>query len=614
MGSISPLPLTPDASCCPREVILEKYQQERKKRQLNCVPDNEATELHHKYAPVQGVDQPSYTRSPIITDSKVVIIGGGLAGLVTAVKLKTQGINDFVILEKGAECGGTWHWNQYPGAACDIESLIYLPLLEETGYVPQSRYSSGAEIRAHVARIILKWNLGEHICPLTQVTSTKWDESKLRWEVQTDHSDSLTCQFLVLATGLFHEPNLPRIPGSERFKGDQFHSGRWDYAVTGGDPAGSVPMDKLATKTVGVIGTGASGVQIVPRLAQDAKKLYVFQRTPSSITARDNYTMTPLMTEPVIQKPGWQRARMVQFCEMLEAEEHEMSDKDGTVAEGFDALSLRKVLNGMRKDDVAPAQMGELYARADISLMESIRKHVSNTVDDHETAEKLKPWYPFLCKRPVFQNDYLSSFNRSTVELVDTNGQGVSCLTEKGVVANGKEHEVDLLIYATGFDYEIGTPFYQRTRIHVFGSHGQTLDDAWADQGPSTLFGIHIRDFPNLLYIGPCQAGVTFNFTHTIYEAADHISHVIGDCLKDGASFQAIQPSIEAQSDWVKQTEEGSEMRLQYAQSCPPGYFNGHGRPEKIPARWGYYPKGIKAWANAMRECRAEGMKGLERW
>ena len=486
--------------------------------------------------------------------------------------------------------------------------MIYLPFLEETGYIPKDRFSSGREIREHLSRIVEKWDLSPKAQLQTEITSVLWDESILRWHIYTDRSDHFISQFVILATGTLHEPKLPGFPGIENFKGDHFHSGRWNYDVSGGDATGE--LKNLSDKTVGVIGTGASGIQLTPKLAQYAKKLYVFQRTPSSVSIRENPSIDPAISASL--EPGWQTARMKDFADILQGD---VLDKECTALEGLEPLTMKAIFQEAKKSGLQPQQseIPELIQLADFRLMESIRKLVEDTVKDQETAEKLKPWYGFMCKRPAFNNDYLSTFNKNNVELVDTDGKGVSHITEAGVVANDKEYDVDVLIYSTGFNFEVESDFHQRTGIKIIGTKGRTVDELWHQKGPSTLFGLHIPEFPNLFIIGPSQAGVTANWTHTAYVAGDHIAEVVGTCLRDG-SYQAFEPTEEGAEGWGKQIEEGSEMRLQFAKSCPPGYFNREGKPEEIHARWGFYPKGITAWANAMREWREEGsMKWMDK-
>ena len=493
-----------------------------------------------------------------------------------------------------------------------MEALVYLPFLEETGYTPAERFPPAPEILDQCERIVTKWQLAPHAKFHTGITSAAWDESIRRWNVHTDRSDHITAQFVVLATGTFHEPKLPGIAGIETFERPHFHNGRWNYAVTGGDSNGN--MTGLADKTVGIIGTGCSGVQLLPYLAHDSKKLYVFQRTPSTVTPRTSWKNEPDFV--ALSKPGWQRSEMERFANIVQGDD--TSDHVSTATEGFDALTMQTILREGRQAGVAeitPEQLPELLQLADLRLMERLRGLVQDTVVDKTTAEKLKPWYSFFCKRPAFSSNYYTVFNRPNVELVDTDGKGVSHLTKTGVVANGKEYEVDVLVYATGFDFEIGSGFYRRTGIHLTGTGGQTPDQAWEEKGgPSTLFGIHSRGFPNLFTIGPAQAGVTANWTHTAHVAGEHIAEVVAELVKDGDVDHVVEPTAEAEEDWGKQVEEGSELRLQFGKSCSPGYNNKEGKPEEIPARWAFFPKGIVAWERLMREWREEGsLKGMER-
>ena len=370
-------------------------------------------------------------------------------------------------------------------------------------------------------------------------------------------------------------------------------------------------MNKLNDKTVGIIGTGASALQLVPELAQDARKLYVFQRTPSTVSYRSE--QAPDAAAIAALEPGWQKTKMDEFARLLQGE---LLDVECTAIEGLEDFTLRAIYEEAKAVGVTVQAQNimDLMRLADFRLMEKLRKQVSDTVKDSQTAENLKPWYPFMCKRPGFQNEYLATFNRPNVELIDTNGKGVSHVTETGVVANGTEYEVDLLIYSTGFEFEVASNFYRRTGINLIGSKGQTLDEKWEGQekGPSTLFGIHVRDFPNLFNIGPAQAGVTSNQTHNILLAGEHIAKVVRTCLDD-PSLRTMEPTEEAEEAWGEEIEAGSAMRLDFLKDCSPGYYNREGRPEEIPARWGIYPKGIVAWENVMQEWRNEGsFRGME--
>ncbi|CAG8973061.1 hypothetical protein HYALB_00010835 [Hymenoscyphus albidus] len=589
--------------------ITAKYKEERDKRLRSDgvaqFKEAEGTLAHFKEDPWAA----PLVRAKIEKTVKVLVVGGGFGGLVTAVELKQQDVHDFVLVEKGAGFGGTWYWNQYPGASCDVEAMIYLPFLEETGYVPVDRYSYGPEIRAHCNRIVQKWDLLQHAHLQTEITSISWDGTLLRWHVHTNHNDHFISQFVVLATGTLHKPQLPGVRGIGNFKGHHFHTGRWNYQITGGDSNGN--MEKLRTKTVGIIGTGASAIQLVPKLAGDVKKLYIFQRTPSTISVRDNCRTDPSMLATF--KPGWQKKLLDDFANILQGDLLD-DDVECTALEGLEAFTMRTIHSEAKKAGIMieERELPELFKAADFRLMEGIRKRIEDTVTDKQTAEKLKPWYAFMCKRPAFNNDYLPTFNEPNVELVDTNGQGVSHLTETGVVANGKEYAVDLLIYSTGFEFEAAFTLFRRTGIKLVGKKGQTYDEKWNECGPSTLFGIHVRDFPNVFNIGPAQAGVTANQTHTINVSGKHIAEVIAKCLREGV--EAIEPSEDAVEDWGKQIEEGSSMRTEFHKTCPPGYYNRQGKPEDIPVRWGIYPKGIVKWEELLRNWRLEGsMKGMEK-
>lgn len=638
-------PLKVEAQALRTEALFAKYQAERAKRiRADGVAQFQETEGIYRPFQEDVYAPPGSKRNGVESETTVLIVGGGYGGLVTAVNLRKEGVDDFLIVEKGADFGGTWYWNQYPGilynplsssptrskeyteifmgetgVGCDVESLHYLPFLEETGYIPRDRFASGPEIREHVSRIVERWQLAEQAHLQTEITTIQWKEEKNggRWHIYTRQGDHFRARFVVLATGTLHKPKLPGLKGIEEFQRDHFHSSRWNYDLTGGDATGG-RMTQLATKTVGIIGTGASAVQLVPQLACDARKLYVFQRTPSSVTMRHTQPPDPAVIAAL--PPGWQRAQMNEFAQILQGNLLD-EEVDCPALEGLEALTMRAVYAEAARIGVdlqaQPEKIEEVYRLLDFRLMERLRHLVDETVQDVETAEKLKPWYSFMCKRPAFHNDYLAAFNRPNVELVDTDGQGVSHLTATGVVALDQEYPVDLLIYSTGFEFEVGSNFHRRTGIRLVGAKGQTLDEKWEanPRGPSTLFGIHIRDFPNLFNIGPAQAGVTGNQLHNIYIAAEHIAAVVQTCLPTTtcSSFRIIEPTEEAEEEWGKQIETGREMRVAFAQTCPPGYYNKEGKPEEIPPRWGWYPPGIVAWEKVLKEWRDEGtMKGME--
>lgn len=592
------------------EAIKARYAAERAKR-LRTDGVGQFTQPKGRYARfVEDVLTPQpIPRDPIKKDTKVLIVGAGFAGIITAVKLKKDyGIDDMVLVDKAGGLGGTWYWNQYPGVACDVEAYTYLPFLEETAYLPEDRYAYGPEIRKHVQRIATKWDLARHTYLQTEISSMVWDSQIHRWHVRTKQSDHFTTQFVVLATGAFHEPKLPGLRGLDIFERPHFHSCRWDYGMTGGTPD-DWTLSKLQDKTVAIIGTGASAVQLVPQLAKWAKKLLVFQRTPTSILIRPNFkTAHDPYGNPVemAKMPGWQRARMEDTANIFLGTSLSTGHPS---LEGLDAITVASIYKEARDAgvDVKQEEIPELLGLADFRFMEKLRKLIEDTVHDKATAESLKPWYSFMCKRPTSHSDYLTTFNLPNVELVDTDGQGVSHLTKTTVVANHQEFDVDLLVYSTGFDYETDADFHRRTGIDLVGVTGKTLDETWKD-GARTLFGVHYQDFPNLFSMGTLQAGLGANWTHSATVSAEHISSVIAAVLSRGDELEAIAPTEEATEGWGKQLDEGSKARLGFLSKCTPGYFNKQGKPEEIESsRLAVYTKGLMEWERQMKEWREEG-------
>src|SRR5262249_26480165 len=291
--------------------LREKYRQERDKR-LRAEGARQFLHTADGLADFFETDpySPPVVGYRISRDVEVVVIGGGFAGLITAARLKQAGITDLRILEMGGDFGGVWYWNRYPGIQCDNESYTYIPLLEELRTMPSKKFADGAEIHAHCRRIGRHFGLYEGAIFGTLVRALHWDESIGRWRIATNRGDDIRARFIVMALGLWSKPKLPGIPGIKDFEGRMFHSARWDYAYTGGS-AKEPRLDKLADKRVALIGTGASGIQLVPYLGRYAGHLYVFQRTPSSVDERGNRPTDPEWVKSL--KPGWQKERQANF-------------------------------------------------------------------------------------------------------------------------------------------------------------------------------------------------------------------------------------------------------------------------------------------------------------
>ncbi|WP_422061465.1 flavin-containing monooxygenase [Sphingopyxis sp.] len=515
---------------------------------------------------------PGFTRDAIAEEIDVLVVGGGMGGLQTGAELRRRGIDDFRIIEQAGDFGGTWYWNRYPGVRCDIESYIYMPLLEEVGTVPTERYATGAEIFAHCQAIGRHFHLYDRALFQTRVERMAWDVAAERWIVETDRGDRIAARFVTVSQGPLAKVKLPGIPGLRDFQGRIFHSARWDYDYTGGDASSA--LDKLADKRVGVIGTGATAVQIVPRVAEHAKQLFVFQRTPSSIDVRANRpTDTAWLTA---QPAGWQRRRMDNFLGIVSGKpvpEVLVDDRWGDLFLRFGELIRSAQAAGEPLDPHA------LMQQSDFEKMEQIRARVAAEVTDPVLAERLKPWYNFLCKRPLFSDDFLAAFNRPNVTLVDTDGRGVERITESGIVANGEAYPLDLIILATGFD--VGAPPHKVGGYEVTGRDGVTLTDRW-DIALRTLHGTQLSGFPNFHIVGGTAQGTTaFNFTHTLRMQAEHAAEIIAHCQARGIA--ALEPTPDAEERWHDLLESRHVDHEHFYEECTPGFLNNEGKFRDMP-------------------------------
>ncbi len=580
------------------EALARKYAEEREKR-LRGDGLGQYSHMEGEFAWL-GSDpraDPDFTRDPIVRDADVLLIGGGFAGLLAGGRLRERGVEDILIVERGADFGGAWYWNRYPGAACDVESYIYMPLIEEIGYIPTEKYAKATEIFEYCKTLARHYDLYPAALFQTTVEEVRWDADRKRWIVTTDRGDAIAARFVMIGNGLLTNPKLPGIPGILDYKGKSFHTSRWDYDYTGGSQ--TEPMVNLADKTVGIIGTGATAVQAIPELAKVAKRLYVFQRTPSSIDERANEPTPPDFAET--REPGWARRRRDNFSNIV-AGGHEDVD---LVADGWTDIS--KHIGAATGGKMKHTTMEDLQ-RAQMAKMEMTRRRVEALVDDPATAEALKPWYNYFCKRPCFHDEYLPSFNRPNVTLVDTKGKGVERITAKGPVVAGKEYPVDLLIYATGFDMNTGIE--AETGIRFIGPDGKTLTEHWKD-GLRTLYGIQTRGMPNLFIMNLLQAGVSVNYVHIADEQTINIAYIIARCLKEDVVM--VQPTAEAEEAWVNEIRDSLKARASMPDTCTPGQYNAEGRPVAGSGQNGSYMKGPIAYIELLDKWREDGsMPGLE--
>jgi cyclohexanone monooxygenase len=585
------------------DALRQKYRVERERR-LRPDGAEQFVEIKGRFAHYldDPYVEPGFTRPGVSEDVEVLIVGGGFGGLLAAARLKEAGTTDVRMIEKGGDFGGAWYWNRYPGAACDTESYIYMPLVEETDYMPTAKYAKAPELLEHSRRIGRHFDLYRRALFQTVITEVRWREEDARWVIRTDRDDVITARFLIMAGGLLHRPKLPGIPGVEDFRGRSFHTSRWDYDYTGGDSSGG--LTGLKDKRVGIIGTGATAVQAIPHLGELAKELFVFQRTPSSVDVRDDHPTDPAWAANL--KPGWQKERMDNFTTVISGGEFEVN----LVNDGWTDL-IGNILLTARWRQRAGETIEDpetLIQIADFQKMERVRARVDAVVKDPATAAALKPWYNQFCKRPCFHDEYLQTFNRPNVHLIDTAGQGVERITERGVVVGGQEYELDCLIYATGF--EVATDYTRRTGFEVYGRGGQTLTDKWKD-GAQTLHGLFTRGFPNCFILTTLQSGQSANFQHMLDEQSKHAAYIIGEAKARG--LRTLEPSAEAEAAWVDTIVKLSVAREPFLNECTPGYYNNEGQLSLKTAKNSQFWRGPVVFIRLLESFRADGtLPGLE--
>jgi cation diffusion facilitator CzcD-associated flavoprotein CzcO len=550
---------------------------------------------------------PVHPRDPIQQDIDVAILGAGFSGIMAGVHLRNAGVTNFRHIDHAGDFGGVWYWNRYPGIQCDNDSYCYLPLLEETGYMPSRKFADGFEIQAHCRRIAEKYHLYDEALFHTLAESLRWDESIERWRIVTDRGDDIRARFVIMCGGPLNRPKLPGIPHIRDFKGKLFHTARWDYEYTGGSWESPV-LHKLVDKRVAIVGTGASAVQAIPYLAKYAQQLNVLQRTPPTVDERPNPPTDPAWVKML--QPGWQKERQRNFhraaVERLGPRESDLICDIWTEinrnlaaeleAEGWPELSLEQFM--VRREQM------------DFRVMERMRRRIDGIVKDPATAEALKPWFWFNCKRPLSNDEYYPVFNQPNVKLFDVSAtRGVERLTGKGFVHDGVEYEIDCLIAASGF--EVTSDLDRRWGIKVIeGRGGLSLYDYWAD-GYRTLHGMMAHNFPNQFFTGYTQGGFFATTVEQFSRQGFHIAHIIQHALGSGATV--VEPALEAQDEWVNTLRSTAVDISHLQQDCTPGYFNNDGDLRK--KRWYLgeaYGPGWDAFQQLLQDWRDRGeMEGL---
>lgn len=624
-------------------IVRQKYIEERNKRRrgdgiAQYVKLADSTQFRHLQDDPWADHAALNAQTPALSDGdeiKFLVLGAGHGGLLFAVKLIEAGFNpsDIRLLDDAGGFGGTWYWNRYPGLMCDVESYIYMPLIEETGYMPRHRYSYGTELRENAERIAKKWGLGDKTLFRTHCHTAEWNDDEKRWMIQATENRGpaepgreirLKAQYVLAASGPLNAPQIPRLPGLDQFKGSSFHTARWDYGVTGGSDV-DWTLDKLTDKRVGIIGTGATAVQAVPHLAQRAKHLYVFQRTPCSVDVRGQRPTDPdEWTQKIASVKGWQRTRSDNFNAYLSNAPPE--DDVNLIDDGWCRTRAYCAVIGGRGGIVSPDRIPEHVASLhawDFERAERVRARVSAVVKDPETAEKLKPWYPAWCKRPTFHDDYLPAFNRPNVTLVDTDGKGVDAVTAEAIVANGVAYPIDVLVLSTGFSGSLeGRSPAARGSTRIVGRSGRTMDDKWLQDGAATLHGVATNEFPNLFFVNGTQTGVTANFTFVLELLATHVASTLAEAERRAERSEKLTVEVTKAGEdaWTYEIL----MRASWfagLSGCTPSYINGEGASDEVvdmkekikAARGAPWGEGIVSFTEVLEAWKADGgLKGFE--
>jgi cyclohexanone monooxygenase len=595
---------TPDDIDIP--ALREKYRHEREKR-LRPEGQQQYVRTADEFADQYEADPhlPVQPRDPISEDLDVAILGAGWSGILAAYHLKQAGVATFRNIDLAGDFGGCWYWNRFPGLQCDNDAYCYIPLLEETGYMPTKKFADGIEIYAHVQRVAKQFDLYRGALFHTLVQSLQWDEKIKRWRVRTNRGDDIRARFVVMALGPLNRPKLPGVPGIKDFEGHTFHTARWDYEYTGGSQENPT-LDKLADKRVALVGTGATAIQVVPHLGRDAKQLYVVQRTPSSVDKRSNPPTDHTWVKSL--KPGWQAERRANFhhgaLEGLSPGEPDM------ICDFWTELNrnLRAKLEAANWQ-LPLEEIMALRDREDYKVMERLRRRVEALVKDKETAEALKPYYRMNCKRPCSSELYYDTFNRPNVKLLDVSStRGLERMTKKGIVANGVEYPVDCVIFASGF--EVSSELSRRWGIGVVqGRNGRSIYDHWAD-GYKTFHGMTTHGFPNQFFVQFTQGGFNANVTATFDQQANHIAYIIKEALRRGAT--TVECTEKAQDAWVNTVRATAYDMTAFVRECTPGYYYNEGE-ERIRSFIGEpYAPGFYAFDKLIQEWREKGdLEGL---
>jgi cation diffusion facilitator CzcD-associated flavoprotein CzcO len=555
--------------------LKEKYRQARDRR-MRQEGQSQYVRPVDDFAGAYEADpyMPVTPRAAICEDLDIAILGAGWSGILAGVELRKSGCGRFRHIDHAGDFGGVWYWNRYPGLQCDNDAYCYLPLLEETGFMPSKKFTDGWEIREYAQSIARKYQLYDGALFHTLVDALRWDDGLQRWRITTKQGDDIRARHVIMANGLLNIPKLPGIRGIHEFTGRIFHSARWDYDYTGGNQQMPV-LDKLADKRVAIVGTGATAIQLVPFLGKYARQLYVLQRTPSCVDTRRNSVTDPAWVKSL--QPGWQEARRA--CFHRGANESFLPGEKDLICDIWTEVNrnLAAELEEAQWPRISPEEFAARYEEMDFRVMERLRRRVDAIVQDRETAEILKPYYRYQCKRPTSNDEYYATFNRPNVKVIDVSqSQGVERLTGNGFITNGIEYAVDCIIFASG--YEVTSDLDRRWGFSTFeGRNGFSMYENWKGSY-QTFHGVMTHGFPNLYIIGLNQGGLNSSLTVNFEQQSRHIAYIIKTVLDRGAA--TVEPSKAAQDSYVKHIRDTAIDRTEWIRACTPGYFNNEGKPD----------------------------------
>ena len=539
----------------------------------------------------------------------VVVVGAGFAGMYALYRLRKQGL-EVQVLEAGTDVGGTWYWNRYPGARCDVPSLEYSfgfsEELEQEWDWPEV-FSAQPDILRYAKHIADRFGLHKDIQFDTCVVAIDYQSADNLWRLTTEQGEVFEAQFCIMATGCLSVPNKPELPGADSFSGLELHTGLWPKE----------PVD-LTGKRVGIIGTGSSGVQAIPELAREAAHLYVFQRTPVYTVPANRKAMREAVQQEfkdhyreIRDKQQKNAGGVSNFRPFASANTHTpRTPRDKSILDGN---NIKDLTPEERRERIIKRGLNELLSFRDVYTdpeaneiaNELFREAVGHMVHDPEVAERLRPKdYGLGCKRQVLDRDYYDTFNRDNVTLVNLYDTPIETVTPEGIRTTAGQYELDVLIYATGFDAMTGALL----KANITGRDGLSLAEKW-QYGPVTYLGLQMRGFPNLFTVtGPGSPSVLCNMLVAIEQ---HVNW-IGDCIDylRGTRLHTIEPTDEAEQEWIAHVNEVAEGTMYTSPSCNSWYLGANipGKPRIFMPYVGGYPR-YKARCD---EAAANGYEGFQ--